>query len=151
MKPEPTPEHRWLSRLLGDWTWASEPVAGHEDHPPMTGTETVRGIGEIWVQGAGQGAYGVTLITLGFDTRTGRFVGTWIGTMMTHQWVYDGERSGDLLSLYATGPSFSGDGTLSLYRDEIELLSDDERLLRAFVQGADGSWSHFMTTRYRRA
>jgi hypothetical protein len=39
---------------------------------------------------------------------------------------------------------------LAAYRDEVELVSDDQRVLRASFQGADGAWTHFMTTRYRR-
>lgn len=148
--PSPTPDHRWLARLLGDWTWETEPIPGHA-HPTMTGRETFRAIGDLWVQGQGDGGMGIVQMTLGFDTRTGRYVGTWLGTMMTHLWVYDGERKGDRLALYAMGPSFAGDGTMVRYCDEIELVSDDERVLRASFENADGTWTHFMTTRYRRA
>lgn len=151
MTAEPTPEHTWLARLLGEWTWASETVPGFEEHPPGSGQETFRSIGAVWVQGDGEGEYGTTQMTLGFDPRTGRFVGAWIGSAMTHLWVYDGALDGDnRLQLHSVGPSFSGDGTLAPYRDEIELVSADERVLRAYTQGADGVWTHFMTTRYRR-
>jgi hypothetical protein len=32
----------------------------------------------------------------------------------------------------------------------IELESDDHRLLRSHLLGADGAWHHFMTASYRR-
>lgn len=152
MNVDPTPEHRWLTRLLGEWTWQTEPVPGH-DHPVMTGTETFRPVGGIWVQGIGAGGMGETQMTIGFDTRTGRFNGTWLGAMMTHLWVYDGQldASRTRLSLGSVGPSFADDGTLCRYIDEIEIVSDAERVLRASFENPDGTWTHFMTTRYRRA
>jgi hypothetical protein len=152
--PEPAPEHRWLTRLLGDWTWESEEVPGVPfPYQKTEGRETFRAIGDLWVQGDGHGGYGTSQMTLGFDPRTGRFVGAWIGTMMPHLWVYDGvlDAGKTRLALYSQGPSFSGDGTLAPYCDEIEIVSENERCLRASVQNPDGSWMHFMTTRYRRA
>ncbi|MES2638674.1 MAG: DUF1579 domain-containing protein [Myxococcota bacterium] len=150
--PDPAPQHLWLARLLGEWTWMTEAVPGH-DHPVMTGTETFRPIGPLWVQGIGGADGQISQMTLGFDTRTGRFNGTWLGAMMAHLWVYDGQldASGTRLSLDSTGPSFADDGTLARYRDEIEIVSDNERVLRASYENADGTWTHFMTTRYRRA
>ncbi len=29
-------------------------------------------------------------MTLGYNPDTKRYLGTWIGSMMTHMWVYDG-------------------------------------------------------------
>jgi len=151
--PPPTPEHLWLAQLLGSWSWVGEPVVrdGHDhDHGPQSGTETVRAIGEIWVQGDGAGDHGLTQMTLGFDPASGRFVGTWIGSMMPYLWVYDGALEGDRLTLNAVGPSMLGEGNAN-YRDLVERTGPDERTLRAYVEGPPGTWTHFMTTRYRRA
>ncbi len=149
--PEPTAEHRWLHQLLGNWSWTTEAVPGH-DHPTMTGKEEGRSIGDIWVELAGDmGDHGPTRMTLGFNPATGRFLGNWVGGMMTHMWVYDGALSADgtTLVLEATGPAWEGTGT-SLYRDVVQVIGPDERTLKAYVQVADGSWTQFMTTRYRR-
>jgi hypothetical protein len=91
-------------------------------------------------------------MTLGYDPQKKRYVGTWIGSMMTHLWVYDGELdpSKRVLTLGSEGPSFTGDGTMSKYHDVIEFKSDDHRILRSRVQGADGTWQEFMTAHYRR-
>jgi hypothetical protein len=79
-------------------------------------------------------------------------VGTFIGSMMYHLWLYDGELdpAGKKLTLDSEGPSFSGDGTMSKYRDAIEFKSDDYRVLTAQVLGDDGQWQGFMTAHYRR-
>jgi hypothetical protein len=98
------------------------------------------------------GGIGRTIITLGYDTAKKRFVGSFIGSMMTNLWIYDGELDAatNTLSLDTEGPSFSGDGTMAKYRDVVELKSDDHRILRSSVLGGDGTWTQFMTAHYRR-
>jgi hypothetical protein len=153
--PEPSREHRWLQRLIGEWTFEA-PAQADQAAAPL-GTETVRALGEIWVvcEGQGQmpdGGPAQTMMTLGYDPEKKRFVGTWIGSMMSYLWVYDGELdpSGRVLTLSAVGPSLAGDGKMLTYQDIIELKSDDHRLLTARVQKDDGSWQQFMSMEYRR-
>ena len=150
----PQKEHRWLQKLVGEWTY--EPAAG-ETNKKSTGTESVRSLGGLWVLAEGQGempdgAPASTLMTLGYDPQRKRIVGTWIGSMMTHLWVYDGELdpAERVLTLNSEGPSMSGDGTMARYQDVIEFKSADHRVLTARAQGADGSWQQFMTVEYRR-
>lgn len=149
-EPTPTPEHLWLQRLRGDWVWRSEALPGH-DYPPSQGKERGQGIGDVWTELAGEGDYGVTRMTLGFNPDTGRFQGTWVGSMANHLWVYDGalDESGEALVLEATGPSFTGEG-MARFRDVVAFEGPDVRTLRAYTQGGDGAWTHFMTSRYTR-
>ena len=158
MQAEPQEEHRWLGRLVGEWTFDGEATEG-PDRPPQAfaGTETVRSLGEVWVlaEGAGEapgGGVERSLMTLGYDPQRRRFVGTWIGSMMTHLWVYDGALGADgrALTLEAEGPGMAGDGTMATYRDVIEIRSDDHRVLTSHVLGDDGTWRQFMTAHYRR-
>jgi hypothetical protein len=92
------------------------------------------------------------VMTLGYDPEKGRFVGTWVGSMMPVLWVYDGglDEAGKVLTLEADGPSMAGDGKTAKYRDVIEIVDDDHRLFRAQVLGDDGRWHQFMTARYWR-
>jgi hypothetical protein len=158
MKAEPTREHKWLQKFVGDWTYETEAVM-EPGQPPtkMTGSETIRALGEIWVQGQGtsqmpDGSPAETQITLGYDPTKKRFVGTWLGTMMAHLWIYDGELSADerTLTLNSEGPSMTEEGKRANYRDVFEFKNDNLRTLTAFVQGADGQWSEFMTMDYHR-
>lgn len=154
-----TPQHDWLKALEGDWLCASEAVDGAPLPPCASGRETVRALGDLWVllEGRSELEGGVvmhTLMTLGFDPArgdSGRFVGSWVGSVMSMQWVYDGEldAAGRVLSLYCEGPDFSGSGS-ARYCDRIELISPDERTLTAHVQAPDGSWRPFMRQRFRR-
>jgi Protein of unknown function (DUF1579) len=158
MMAEPQKEHAWLQRLLGEWTYEAEGVMA-PDQPPINsqGVESVRPLGGLWIVGEGQGECPgggpmTSLLTLGYDPSTKRFVGTWVGSMMTHLWVYDGalDAAGKVLTLDAEGPSFAGDGKLAKYQDITEVKSDDHRVLTSRVLGADGKWTQFMTAHYRR-
>jgi hypothetical protein len=151
----PTREHEWLQTLIGTWTYDPPAAPGHP--APPSATETVRALGDVWVVGestaqAPDGSVAHSMITLGYDPRKKRFVGTWVGSMMSHLWVYEGEldAAGRRLTLDCVGPSMSGDGTMRNYQDVIEILDDDRRVLTARVQNDDGTWQQFMTVEYQR-
>ena len=158
LNPEPRSEHRWLHRLVGEWTYEiecePEPGKPAEKHG---GIERVRSLGGLWILAEGEGQMpdgdpAHMIMTLGFDPGRGRFVGTWVGSMMTHLWVYDGalDAGQSVLTLESDGPSMAGDGAMAKYRDAIELVSDDHRILSSSAQGPDGQWKQFMTAHYRR-
>jgi len=157
MQSEPQAEHHWLHRLIGEWSYEAECTMGPGQAPMRaTGSERVRSLGGLWVvcEGHGEmpgGGPATMIMTLGYDPRTKRYRGTWVGSMMTHLWVYDGTLDAQerTLSLEAEGPDFSGEGS-ALYRDVIELRSDDHRVLTSHKLGEDGAWQAFMTARYRR-
>ena len=159
MQVELRDEHRWLERLVGEWTFESDMPAQPGEAPSThRGTERVRSLGGAWVvcemsmDEAPDGGTGQSIMTLGFDTARGRFVGTFVTSMMTHLWLYDGtlDESGRVLTFDTEGPSFTDEGGMSQYRDQIELDGDDRRVLRSLVQGKDGEWTEFMVARYRR-
>jgi hypothetical protein len=155
MKEEPREEHRWLEKLVGEWTYEGECIMG-PDQPPMkmSGVETVRSLGGLWTIGEGEntgpdGGGGKTVMTIGFDPKSGRYVGTFVASAMSHLWTYDGAIEGDVLALDADGPSFTGGGTTK-YRDTIEFSDADHRTLKSHARGEDGKWVHFMTAHYTR-
>jgi Protein of unknown function (DUF1579) len=158
MHVEPQAEHRWLQKLLGEWTSEME-ASMAPDKPPekFVGSDSVRSIGDVWVMCEGRGPMpdgktAVTMMTLGYDPARKKFVGTFIGSMMTYLWVYEGtlDASGKKLVLDAEGPSFTGDGKMAKYKDSIEFLSDDHRTLTSQLLGDDGKWTQFMEAHYRR-
>ena len=155
---KPEKQHRWLEKLLGDWTYESlVPAQAGQPAWKATGTESVRSIGGLWIQAEGRGEMpgagpATTVMTLGYDTRKKRYVGSWIGSMMTYLWVYDGELDAAerVLTLNSEGPSMADDGTMSAYQDVIEFLSSDRRTLTGRVRDPNGTWQQFMTTEYHR-
>jgi hypothetical protein len=156
--PTPQQEHQWLERLVGEWTFESDCNMG-PDQPSMktTGKETVRSLGGLWTIGEGEGEMpgGRThqsVMTLGYDPQAKRFVGTFIASMMTYLWQYNGtlDASGKKLVLDAEGPSFAGDGAMARYQDIVEFINDDYRTLSSQVLGPDGSWTPIMKAHYHR-
>ena len=155
---EPQKEHNWLHKFIGDWEFEAEAMMA-PDQPPVKsqGSESVRSLGGLWILAEGQGDMpgcgpAHTLMTLGYDPEKKRVVGSWVGSMMTSQWLYDGElnENENVLTLNSEGPSMAGDGTTGKYQDIIEFKSDDHRTLSALFLDKDGQWQKFMTTHYRR-
>src|SRR5687768_17174475 len=145
MSTPPQAEHRWLQQFVGQWTYEADCDMG-PDKPreKSNGSESVRSLGELWIVGEGQciapgGEPGATLLTIGFDTEKKRFVGTWVGSMMSRLWIYDGEldAGGRVLTLNAEGPSFEGDGRWAKYQDVVEIKGPDHRVLSSRTQRAD--------------
>ncbi len=150
-------EHKWLQRLVGEWTFETEGVMGPEEPPAKSdGTEVVRPLGGLWTIGEGMmdgpdGSPMKTIMTLGFDPELGRFVGTFVGSTMTNLWQYEGELDAErkVLSLRAEGPNFTGDGTAK-YVDSVEFIDDNHRTLTSRVLQEDGTWLQFCKAHYRR-
>jgi len=158
MHVQPQKEHEWLQQLVGEWTYEHECIMG-PDQPPVKvkGTDKVRSLGGLWVLCEGQGempggGIGVTLLTLGYDPARKKFVGSFIGSMMTNLWVYEGEldQAGKVLTLDTEGPSFAQEGKLTKYHDIIEIVAPDHRTLTSECLTEDGKWLRFMTAHYRK-
>ena len=158
MEVTKTKEHAWLLKLVGEWTGEGDCVMGPgQPNQSFKVEESVRAIGEVWVQGEGRGKMpdgtpSLTIVTLGFDPERKRFTGTFIGSMMTYLWIYDGEldQAERVLTLNAEGPSMAGDGKMVKYQDIVELKSADHRTLTSQILMPDGTWNRFMTAHYRR-
>ena len=156
--PEPQDEHRWLHRLVGRWEGMVECSMG-PGQPPMTNpmAETFRSLGGLWVVSDGRGdmpggGTAHSVMTLGFDPQRGRFTGSFIASVMTHFWTYDGtlDPARQVLTLDSHGPSFTDPAILAHYQDIIAFEGEDRRSLASRVRGADGGWTQFMRADYRR-
>jgi hypothetical protein len=159
MYEQPQSEHQWIHRLVGEWAYEGECGGGgaEGESMKMTGTESVRSLGGLWTIGEGTGKSpdgneSKTIMTLGYDAKSGRFVGTFIVSMMTHLWPYVGslDATGTILTLESEGPSFAGDGTTSKYLDIIEFQGENQRTLSSKYQDGEGNWIPFMKSTYRR-
>ncbi|RCS25181.1 DUF1579 domain-containing protein [Phyllobacterium salinisoli] len=168
MKAEPQKEHHWLQQLVGEWVCEMDANSqgpegsgsqntGAESPSQATWTESVRSLHGIWVIGEGKGEMPeigpvTTILTIGYDPQKKRYVGTWIGSMMTYLWVYDGwlDETGTVLTLEAEGPDFAAEGKTARYRDIITIKDPDYRLFTAKVLGDDGEWREMMRVHYRR-
>jgi hypothetical protein len=155
---KPQAEHAWLHKLIGEWAGEGE-AAMAPGQPPVKwqSTEVVRSMGGLWIvaEGTGEmpgGGTATTLLTLGYDPKKERYVGTFTGSMMTHLWVYSGELDAGqaVMTLDTEGPGMTPEAPSAKYKDVIELKSDDHRTLTSLVLGSDGQWQQVMTATYRR-
>lgn len=156
---KPQKEHEFLQRLVGEWEMvasSAHPGCG-PDGSDQSYIETVRSIGGLWIIGEGTGKMPdgdmmTAIITLGFDPAKGQFVGTWIGSMMSHLWVYKGwlEPDGKTLVLEAEGPRMDGGEGMGVYHDTLTLHDDNRRTFTGSMQQPDGSFKEFMSSEFRR-
>jgi len=147
--PKPQKEHEWLQQLVGEWTWESDKERG---------TEIVRSLGGIWIVGEGRGnapdgTPSTSIMTLGYSPERNKYVGTFVASMMTDLWLYEGfiDRNDNTLVLDTEGPSFIDPSRRAKYKDTIQIIDADNRVMTSSYQGESGSWNEFMTMRYRRA
>lgn len=154
----PENEHAWLMQLVGEWESESEMLTA-PGQPPMKsrGTESTRAIGDLWIVSEFKGEMPTggsmtALLTLGFDPKKKKFVGTWVDSVMNHLWVYEGtlDATGKVLTLETEGPNMLDPGKTARYRDVIEIKSKDLRTLTSSARGDDGAWTTFVTAQVRR-
>ena len=155
--PKPTKEHEWLKQLVGEWTSKGKLMADPNGEPiECEGTETVRAIGGFWVQAEmnskpfGEPVTG--LMTIGYDPEKKKYVGTWVDSVTSYLWKYEGtlDESGKVLTLEADGPNFTKPGETAKYRDVITIKDKDHKTLTGMAQTEDGKWVTFMTTEFTR-
>ena len=157
MQAEPQTEQKWLDGFIGEWVSETE-YSMEPNQPPLKikGTEVVRSLSGVWIvmEGDGEmpdGGAGKTIMTLGYNPQSQRYVGTFIGSMMTHLWLYSGalDAAGRVLTLDTEGPNFK-ESAMAKYKDIIEFVSADHRIMTSQILGDDGNWLQFMTSHYRR-
>ncbi len=150
MFAKPQHEHEWLNFLLGDWLQEGECITSPEKPPEKHSSRvTSRSLSGMWMileftSDSPEGEPMTCIMTLGYDPRTSRYIGTFIGSMMTHLWIYNGQidEKGRLV-LDTEGPKFEGTG-LTRYQDIIERVNDNEWTLSSQLLGDDGQWFPFM-------
>jgi len=137
--PQPTAEHGALMETVGTWNVDCTYYMGPGEEMKVQATETVEAVGGFWTvslfQSEMMGAPFTGRCTMGYDVRTGKWVGTWIDSMMPNMYVMEGEYDdeGRTLTMLSEGPAPGGSGDLTQYRSTIEKLDDGNRRFEMFV------------------
>lgn len=154
---EVSEEHQWLQRLVGDWSVTTEARLGPDTDPVHTeGSESIRGIGNLWILAEGSaiadGQPFTSIFTIGYDPAQNAFVATWVDSVQTRMWSSTGslDPTGTVLTLEAEGPSVGDPRQPGMYRETIEVLDDDHKVTTSSVQLPDGSWFEFARSDSRR-
>lgn len=153
---EPMPQHKKIMKGVGTWDVACkyfmDPTGG-----PMesTATDTVEALGGFWTvsnfEGNMMGAPFTGKSILGYDPMRGKYVSTWIDSMMPNFWYMEGDfdESGETLNLTGKGPDHTGQG-MTDWRITMTVVSDDEQVMRMFMSMPDGSEVMAMENTYTR-
>lgn len=155
--PEPAQEHAWLQRFVGEWATEAQ-MFMEPGQPPTkaTGDESCRSLGGFWVVADGESnspempfSY---RLTLGYDPEKKKYIGTWVDSMSSYLWKYEGavDATGKTLTLETTGPSPTMPGKMIQFREATEFISQDQRRFNSSMQGEDGKWSTLLIVNYQR-
>jgi hypothetical protein len=121
--------------------------AAHE----ARGTATARMLGGFWVVGEGKtemmGFSFSNILTLGYDPEKKKYVGTWVDSMTSYMWKYEGtlDDTGKVLTLNTEGPCPMAPGKISKFKEVIEFKNKDHYTFASSIQGDDGKWTTFVT------
>lgn len=155
--PPPVKEHTWLQNFVGEWVTDVE-VTMVPGQPSMKGkgTERTRMLGGFWIVAEGTGempGMGTmnSILTLGYDPQKKKYVGTWVDSMMSYLWKYEGtlDPTGKILKLETEGPCPTKPG-LSKFKEVTEFKSKDHRVFTSSILGDDGKWTTMVTGHARR-
>jgi hypothetical protein len=144
-------EHEWLKKFVGQWDVVSEGHGG-EGQPAVKGKAVMKSsmLGQLWLVNASDmeisGMKMKSIQMIGYDPNKKKYVGIWADSMVNHMWQYEGtvDEAGKKLTLDAEGPSMTGDGTMTNYRDAYEFKDDNTIIATSSMQGEDGEWTVIM-------
>jgi hypothetical protein len=91
-----------------------------------------------------------SVLTLGYDPQKQKYIGSWVDSMTSHMWKYEGtvNAAGNILTLDTEMPC--GPGKVSKFKEVTEFKSADHRLFTSTMQGEDGEWRVAVRVNYRR-
>ena len=155
--PGPEKGHEWLNQLVGRWHAEVQMFMEPGKRPARSeGLETVRALGGFWsiaeYKGTLMGKPFRGMLTLGYNPLNSRYVGTWIGSLESYLWRYEGglDPTGKIMTLESEGYCPMNPGNLTKVREVIELTNKDHRRFISSRLGNDGKWVTSMIINYTR-
>ena len=154
---QPQKEHKWLEQFAGEWDFEVE-IVMQPGQPPIKakGTDSGRMVGGFWVTVEGKaemmGMPFLSRLTLGYDPTKKKYIGTWIDSMSSYLWKYEGtvDATGQILTLETEGPNPMKPETVSKFKEVTEFKSKDHRVFTSSILGDDGKWTTMVTANSRR-
>jgi hypothetical protein len=152
--PKPQKEHAWLQKLAGEWDSKTEITAPGQPPMKMKGEESSRMVGGFWYIAENTGEMFGTpytgVMTLGYDPKSKKYIGTWVDSMGDYMWNYTGAVKDKTIVLEAEGPCPLKPGKLSKFKETIELTDDNHKVFTSSIQEDNGSWTKMVTSKYTR-
>lgn len=159
MATDPINEHEWLKNLIGEWRIKSE-MAMEPGAPRIQseGTASVKDLGGLWAYSENKETIPsmdqstISYFALGYDVTFKEYRGSMVMSASSHLWKYAGTLSDDStkMTLDCEGPSMTEEAGTALYRDVIELIDENHRIMTSYAQDKDGKWEEFVKAHYFR-
>jgi Protein of unknown function (DUF1579) len=146
--PPPAAGHEWLNQFVGNWEYETE-IFMEPGKPPVKakGSETIRSLGGFWIVADGKsemmGTPFTSVLTLGFDPQSKKYIGTWVDSMSSTLWKYEGsvDSTGKVLTLESEGPCPMKPGQIVKFNEVTEFKNKDERVFTSKMLGDDRNWN----------
>lgn len=141
--PKPGAQHQKLAAQVGTWDAVIESI-GPDGKPSQSKgvSEAKLLIGGLWLVeeftsdfgGMAFQGHGIT----GYDVAKGKYVTTWVDSMITSFLVLEGNYDKDGKALTMTGTGVDGEGKPAHYRNVTTWKDADTYVFDMYVTGADG-------------
>jgi hypothetical protein len=155
--PTPVKEHEALAKFAGEWETKAECIVAPGQEPiTCEGTESAKMVGGFWLMSRGHGDMMGTpvdsVLTIGFDPKTKKYVGTFLCSADSTLWKYEGEMdaSGKKLTLRTEGPLMTDPTKTGKYKEVLELVDKDHKRFTSYMIDENGKETKFVTMEYRR-
>ena len=153
--PKPQKEHTWLEQFAGEWDTESQIKPPGQPVMHAKGEERSRMVGGFWLVAENTGKMAempyTGIMTLGYDPKSKKYIGTWVDSMGDYMWQYSGTVEGKKITLEAKGPCpMKPPGTLATFKETLELKDKDHKVFTSSIQEDDGSWTEMLTINYTR-
>jgi Protein of unknown function (DUF1579) len=152
-KPAATKAHEWLLQFVGEWE--SEADSGKPGQPKVT--EKAHMLGGLWLVSETKVQFAdkppmLGMLTIGYDPEKKKYVGTWIDSMTSYLWKYEGtvDSNGKALTLATEGPNPMAPGKLFAFQDVHEFTDSGHKVMTSSMRDANGKWHPFQVVKFRR-
>lgn len=142
--PKPRREHEWLRQFAGDWVVEAECYM-NADHTPVSnkGIERIRSLGGFWllveVESDMMGKPFQGIQTLGFDPAKGKFIGTWVDSLTSELWHYEGFLNKEWTELTLNSEGICPQtGALTKVRSVLAYKDMNHKIYSSYTVGKNG-------------
>lgn len=149
----PSAHHKVLEQKVGTWE-ATVDVPGMPDAASKAKYVAKMDHGGLWLVGDYRGEFmGASFSgqeVAGYDERKGKFVSTWVDSMMDHIMAFEGSYDEKTKTLEMFTNSFDMAGNPIQERHDSHFVDADTWVFTMNQLGADGNYAPTMTITYRR-
>jgi hypothetical protein len=141
--PQPTAQHKLLSKDVGTWDAAIKAwMAGPNSDPTVSkGVETCTMLGSFWLINEFKGEFGGQPFEgrgqTGYDANKGKYVATWIDTMSSDIMTLEGDFDEKTNTMTMTGKGKDPAGKPYEAKEVSEHKGDDTRVFTMYMKSAE--------------